>query len=64
MLSRGEQGLGRFLHFLANINVKTYSITKGLGLFLVDYSLHFGVRHQPRQLGHVYVNLAPTLQKV
>jgi hypothetical protein len=51
---------------LLTLNVKkTYSITKGLGLFLIDYNLHFGVRHQPRHLtGHVYVNLIPTLQKV
>jgi hypothetical protein len=35
-----------------------------LGLFLVDYNLHFGVRHQPGQPNHVYVDLVLTLQEV
>ena len=37
-----------------------------MGLFLADYNVHFGVRHQPhqRQLSLVCVNLVPTLQEV
>ena len=35
-----------------------------LGLFPVGYNLYFGVRHQPRQPSHVYVNLIPILQKL
>jgi hypothetical protein len=35
-----------------------------LDLFLVGYSLRFGVLHQPHQLNHVYVIPILTLQKV
>ena len=67
MLSRGKREQVVFLLiFLPNIDVKSYSITKGLGLFLADYNVHFGVLHQPRQrqLGHVCVSLILTLQEV
>jgi len=46
---------------VAIIDVGTDSITRELGLFLLGYNLHSGVHHRPRQPGHVYVNLVPTL---